>query len=270
MERLGKNHGRYHGESVDIDAVQREIHALALAANWTCDTFLNLPDRTLRGYHRATPGAAANLYLSAGIHGDEPSGPLALADLFKANNWPRANIWIVPCLNPTGFRLNQRENAEGIDLNRDYRHVTRPETKAHIDWLSQQPPFDLTLILHEDWEANGFYVYELNPHNQFSFALPMVEAVGALCPIEHAERVDDFVCSAGIIRPEVKPEDRPQWAESLYLIANKSRQSYTLETPSDYPLPYRVRAHTAAVTEALRIFDSLYGKDAPEKSSPGG
>src|SRR3569623_1605664 len=119
MERLGKNHGRYHGEAVDIDAVQREAHALALAANWTCDTFFDQGDRTLRGYRRATPGARANLYLSAGIHGDEPSGPLALLELLKANNWPLANLWIVPCLNPTGFRLNQRENAEGFDLNRE-------------------------------------------------------------------------------------------------------------------------------------------------------
>ena len=115
------------------------------------------------------------------------------------------------------------------------------------------------MILHEDWEANGFYVYELNPENRFSFALSIVQAVCALCPIEHAERVDDFVCNAGIIRPELKPEDRPQWAESLYLIANKSHQSYTLETPSDYPLAGRVRAHVAAVTETLRVFDSLYG-----------
>ena len=61
-----------------------------------------------------------------------------------------AALWLCPCLNPTGFPLNRRENAEGIDLNRDYRHLQSAEVRAHIDWLGRQPFFDLTLCLHED------------------------------------------------------------------------------------------------------------------------
>lgn len=252
MERLGKNQGRYHGETIDIDQVQHEIHRLAITAGWTCDEFLNLPEITLRAYRRPVVGAQKNLYISAGIHGDEPSGPLAVLQLVAEDQWPLVNLWLVPLLNPTGFRLNTRENAAGIDLNRNYRHITAPEVRAHTQWLASQPEFDLTLLLHEDWEANGFYVYELNPESRPTFAEPMIDAVRSLCPIETAELVDNFVCRAGVIRPAFNPQERPQWAEAIYLAINKSHQSYTLETPSDYPLPFRVQAHVAAVREVLR------------------
>jgi hypothetical protein len=47
------------------------------------------------------------------------------------------------------------------------------------------------------------------------------------------------------------PADRPQWPEAFYLITHKSRLSYTLEAPSDYPLPARVAALVAAVRAVL-------------------
>jgi len=109
-------------------------------------------------------------------------------------------------------------------------------------------------LLHEDWEANGFYVYELNPAKRPQIAEPIVEAVRTMCPIETAELVDNWECKAGIIRPAVKPEDRPQWAEAIYLLATKTGQTYTLETPSDFPLPFRVRTHVRAMDEAFRWF----------------
>jgi len=262
MQRLGKNLGRYHGEKIDIDAVQRETRDLALANGWSAETFLDVPEIVLRGYYRPFPGAQRNLYMGTGIHGDEPSGPLAVLELLRENAWPATNLWLVPCINPTGFRRNTRENGQGIDLNRDFRHLTTPEVTAHVGWLQRQPEFDLCLLLHEDWEANGFYVYELNPEDRPSLAEAIIEAVRALCPIETAESVDTFICKAGIIRPPVNPPERPQWAEAVYLIANKTRQSYTFETPSDYPLPLRVRAHLAAVHEAFRLVPMLTAQPA--------
>ncbi len=254
MQRLRRNHGRYCGEKIDIDRVQSESHQLALATGWTADTFLERPGITLRGYRRSAPASTKNVYVGTGIHGDEPSGPLAILELLRADDWPTANLWLVPCVNPTGFRLNTRENQDGVDLNRDYRHLTTAEIIAHEGWLRRQPQFDLTLLLHEDWEADGFYVYELNPDEQPSLARRIVDSIRTLCPIETAELVDTFPCKCGIIRPTVNPEERPQWAEAMYLIARKTRQSYTLETASDYPLDLRVSVHLAAIREAFRSF----------------
>ena len=252
--KLGRNNGRYDGESIPILSVEAEIHEAALRHGWSTRSFLSTSEVTLRSYQRLAPGAARNIYISSGIHGDEPSGPLALLQVMQENAWPHANLWVVPCLNPTGFLRNTRENADGVDLNRDYRHPRTAEIRAHVQWLKAQPPFDLSLLLHEDWEANGFYVYELNPENRPSLAEPIVEAVRAMCPVETADIVDSFQCRAGIIRPDVRPEDRPQWAEAVYLMADKSPLNYTLETPSDFVLPLRVATHVTALKEALARF----------------
>jgi len=57
--------------------------------------------------------------------------------------------------------------------------------------------------------------------------------------------------SQGIIRPNLDPNRRPEWPEAFWLIQNKTRQSCTLEAPSDFPLSTRVAALVAGVNAAL-------------------
>lgn len=204
-------------------------------------------------YRRPRPSARARVYVSSGIHGDEPAGPLAMRRLLQEDQWPdEASFWICPCLNQTGFPLNRRENELGVDLNRDYRRLAAEETKVHVQWLEAQPTFDLTLCLHEDWESRGFYLYEVNPENRPSLAPEIMAGVAPVCPIDLSPMIENWPAQEGVIRPNVKPEDRPQWAEALYLVTKKTRQSYTLEAPSDFPLSARVNALVAGVQAALR------------------
>ena len=261
MKRLHKNQGRYGGETIDIVKVLAEIDSTAQQAGWRADCFLSTDKLSLRAYHRAVPHPRMRLYLSTGIHGDEPAGPLATLELLKQNPWAdEVDTWLCPCLNPTGFALNRRENAEGHDLNRDYRHLRTGEIRAHAGWLTRQPFFDITVVLHEDWEANGFYLYELNPDHLPSLAEAIIEQVARVCPVETAPLVDSWPVHHGIIRPNVPPQDRPQWPEAIYLIHHKTRLSYTLEAPSDFPLPIRIGA---LVTAVLTMLDSLKKSLAP-------
>jgi hypothetical protein len=154
-------------------------------------------------------------------------------------------------LNPTGFIRGTRTSSDGVDLNRDYKHLRTAETRAHVAWLEKQPKFDLCLCLHEDWEAHGFYVYEVNPDNQPSLAGKMVETVRAVCPIDHSTIIDGRDAKDGIIRPNLDPALRPEWPEAFYLITHKTRLSYTLEAASDFPLTVRVASLVAAVKSAL-------------------
>ena len=103
------------------------------------------------------------IYLSSGIHGDEPAGPLALLKLMKEGFFDPGSAWaICPALNPTGLAAGTRDTAEGIDLNRDYHLRETPEVQAHAAWLERQEPPQLFLSLHEDYESTGFYFYEIN------------------------------------------------------------------------------------------------------------
>lgn len=256
MQRLGKNHGGYHGETIDIRAVLRDIESAAQRYGWIWETFHTDGEFTWLGLHRrATPRRtqhAPRIYLSTGIHGDEPAGPLAMLRLLQENRWPAdVELVVCPCLNPVGFAQNKRENAHGVDLNRDYLHAQTAEVRAHLAWLQKQPPFDLCLCLHEDWESHGFYVYELNPDRQPSLAPAMVGAVAKVCPIDLSDVIEGREAKGGIISPNLDPRNRPQWPESFWLLTHKTRLSYTLEAPSDFPLPTRVNALVAGVNAAL-------------------
>jgi protein MpaA len=171
---------------------------------------------------------------------------------------PGRPAWTCGCV-PTGFELNQRENREGLDLNRQYLAPEAEETMAHVAWLKRQPGFDLCLCLHEDWESQGFYLYELNPDHQPSLAEAMLARVGEVCPIDQSEVIESRPAHNGIIRPSVDPRTRPQWPESFFLLRHKTRLSYTLEAPSDFPLATRVAALVAAVRTALEIVSRRTG-----------
>jgi len=254
VQKLGKNHGGYHGETIELHAVLREVAAAAAAHGWTSEVYHQADGFEWFALHRPSlvTHNSSLVYLSAGIHGDEPAAPLAALKLLQANNWPEdAEIYLLPCLNPAGFTLNQRGNAGGLDLNRDYRNPQAAETRAHIAWLERQPRFDLYLCLHEDWESHGFYLYEQNPDAKPSLAAKMIAAVKPVCPVDMSETIEGRPAQSGIIRPNLNPADRPDWPEALYLISHKARQGYTLEAPSDFPLAARVNALVAAVHAAL-------------------
>ncbi len=257
MQRPGKNHGGYRGETIDIRAVLRDVEAVAQRNGWSSEAFYETPDFKLLALRREPLSTGdrqprIRLYLSTGIHGDEPAGPLAVLRLLDENRWPaNFDLWVCPCLNPPGFTLNRRESAAGIDLNRQYRNPTAAETLAHIAWLERQPQFDLCLLLHEDWESHGFYLYEQNPDRQPSLAESMVGQVAGVCPVDRSDVIEGRPAKNGIIRPNLDPYLRPDWPEAFYVITHKTRLSYTLEAPSDYPLPVRVDALVAAVSAAL-------------------
>lgn len=257
MQRLGKNHNGYHGETIEIRAVLDEIVAAASRHNWTSEVFHEQAGFKWVALRRKslTTGASrplTRIYISAGIHGDEPAGTLATLKLLQDNTWPEnTDITLLPCLNPIGFTLNQRTNAQGIDLNRDYRAPKCAEVQAHISWLLHQSQFDCHFCLHEDWESDGFYLYEQNPNGFPSLAADIIDAVKNVCPIDLSPTIEGHLAESGVIRPKTHPAKRPDWPEAIFLISHKSRQGYTLEAPSDFPLAVRTNSLIAAVLKGI-------------------
>ena len=90
MKRLGKNQGGYFGETINLVEVLREIEVTAIAHGWQAENFLRLGSLHLFALRRASlrnRQHALRIYLSAGIHGDEPAGPLAVLRLLRENPW---------------------------------------------------------------------------------------------------------------------------------------------------------------------------------------
>jgi hypothetical protein len=262
MDRMAakpkENHSVHSGDSVkdsvlDPQAFTPRLAAAASAACFRVERFGDIAGHPLLACTKRTPGPRPRIYLSAGIHGDEPAPPLTLLELIERGVFDDRAVWFLcPLLNPVGFTRRTRENADGIDLNRDYKALRSLEIQAHARWLRAQPNFDLVLCIHEDWESKGYYLYELNPTNRPSLAQPMIEAVAQVCPIETATVIDGReISEPGIIRPASDPLLRELWPESIYLRAHHTHLSYTLETPSSFPLAQRIAAHRAAIETAI-------------------
>ena len=255
MQRLGKNVGRYLGDTIDIQQVLRDVGIAAQKHGWNSELFYETSDLKLACLTRPAKSPSKDqprrIYISAGIHGDEPAGPLAALKLIQENQWPEnLDLWFCPCLNPLGFALNTRENSKGFDLNREYLKPVAEEITAHITsgWKSSPqfrplPPAARRLG-NPTWQL---LLIRTEPDAHPSLAEPMIEAVSKVCPVDPSDIIEDRPAKNGIIRPNIDIRTRPLWAEAFFLIAYKTRMSYTLEAPSDYPLSTRIDGLVAAV-----------------------
>ena len=203
----------------------------------------------------AEPGKP-RIYVSSGIHGDEPAGVLALIELYQSGFFDSRAAWFLcPMLNPTGLELGTRGNAGGKDLNRDYRHPQTVEVQSHRAWLEAQAPFHLALSLHEDWETTGFYLYEINTSKHGCIGPAVLEKVSAVMEIETGTVLDQHeVTSRGYIYHPPEADAPENWPEAIFHVKRCPLLSCTFETPSALPLQERVSAHVTALQAALDQF----------------
>lgn len=227
--------------------------AAARQAGFVAEQFGSIEGYPLHAYKRLGEQDAPTVYLSAGIHGDEPAPPWALLSLIESGIFDARAAWeVCPLLNPTGFTQRTRENFQRVDLNRDYKQPQTAEIRSHVAWLQRQSNFTASFCLHEDYEAQGFYLYELNPDKRPTLADAVLRAVEPLSPIETSAVIDGRPADApGIIRPQSDPLLRENWPEAIYLRHHHTSLSYTFETASMHPLAERVAAQCAAVRAAL-------------------
>jgi hypothetical protein len=85
MQRLGKNIGGYRGEIIDIALIVAEIQEAALQASWELDSPQATEASSLLAFHRPVTHARKRVYISSGMHGDEPAGPLAVLNARRAH-----------------------------------------------------------------------------------------------------------------------------------------------------------------------------------------
>jgi murein peptide amidase A len=249
----------YTGPALDVPRFYADLPPAAEAAGFTVEKYGKAANWPLFVLHRdAAHADAPTIYLSAGIHGDEPAGPLALLRLLHAGFFDDRRHWLIfPALNPAGLAAKTRTNPGGVDLNRDYRAAQSSEARQHLDYLKRREAagrarFALTLLLHEDWETKGYYLYELNRSTRPLLGPAVLAAVDPICGVDRSPIIEGMEAHNGLItRPIEGFEERPLWPEALWLALHHTDRSLTLEAPSAQKLPPRVAAHDAAVRVAI-------------------
>ncbi len=224
--------------------------------------------RTLLCVELGEPGAPT-IALAAGIHGDEPAGPAALLAMLEADALdPHFAYRIYPCTNPTGYAAGTRADADGVDVNRTFgRGGQSPEARAIVT-ANRDRKFALSLDLHEDRDANGFYCYDYTPDGLGERVVAAVEAAGyAVQALDEGYDLG-FVLPAGtatfargVVRPDPTAEAAALGAltYTLALARNAAPRALTFETPSQAPWETRLAMHRTAVTTAIAALSQASG-----------
>lgn len=191
------------------------------------------------------------VYISAGVHGDEPAAPWGLLE------WAKENVGLLeagrflmfPVLNPHGLTLNTRADLEGVDLNRAFNAVGHPLIEA---WREVVAPHKLALALclHEDYDGQGSYLYELNPRSPVVGHKILAECEGVL-PVDRRRRIDGRLAKDGLIVRRLAPE-LPGHPEAIVLHLTGAPLTLTFESPSEFALHDRIEVQKTFIRSALR------------------
>jgi protein MpaA len=211
---------------------------------------------------------APTVALSAGVHGDEPAAPWALLALVRdglLDGRFAYRIW--PCLNPSGYAAGTRGNAEGRDVNRSFsRGGTTPEARAVLT-ANRDRRFALAIDLHEDFEAEGCYVYEplragfapeFSPRivralDDAGLAVQTLESGFDLGAPPGFDVADMYRLERGTVLVDYEAEIAAfeGLPSSLALMYRGTPAALTFETARPRPWDERIAAHRVAVTTVL-------------------
>ena len=225
---------------------------MARRAGLRLRTLITLASTRLVYLETPALGQAGGLYLSAGVHGDEPGGSeglLAWAES-NVNHLRHLPLLIFPCLNPWGLTNNQRVDAEGNDLNRSF-HRRLPVISA-IKRVVGKRQFAATVHLHEDFDGEGLYLYELSRGEGWGEGL--LDATRPILATDPRKKIDRWRAKNALIRRKIRKADFRVLGhpEAIWLYFGHSDRTFTTETPSEFALERRVAAQVALVAEIVR------------------
>ncbi len=199
-------------------------------------------------------GASDGIYISAGIHGDEPASCEALIAWAEKHQrrlarWP---LLLLPCLNPWGLRNNIRLDADGVDLNRNFRRDDHPVI-AGVKRAVAPHQFEVAVMLHEDYDGEGYYLYEIKRPLPF-WGEDLLQCAARHLPLDPRKAIDGRKAVHGLIRRRFDRAifERIGFPEAIWLHDEHAHRALTIEAPSEFALDLRVRAHIAVIEECVR------------------
>jgi murein peptide amidase A len=81
--------------------------------------------RAIRAFDLGNPHLRRTLLVVGCVHGNECAGKAIVRALEAAPAPVGADVWLIPDLNPDGHAARRRQNAHGVDLNRNFPYHWR-------------------------------------------------------------------------------------------------------------------------------------------------
>lgn len=204
---------------------------------------------------RAARGGESVVYLSAGVHGDEPGAVCGLLAWAMENTalLREGSFVILPCLNPHGLMLNTRVDHRGRDLNRRF-HLKRDPLLGAWHRLLSAHRLVAGLCLHEDYDAEGMYLYELSRGRVSGVGQAILDRCEAgVIARDPRSMIEGMRAKRGVIRREKAPEEMPGLPEAIVLYQAGCPLSLTFETPSEFSLDDRVEAQSRFIQATMEV-----------------
>ena len=92
------------------------------------------------------------------------------------------NIYIIPCVNPTGWAENKRRNYQDIDINRDMQNLVSKEAQI-VRKIMIQRKYDLHLDCHSFGKISTFLIISANDRSDM-FGEGIMNLFGYTHPIK--------------------------------------------------------------------------------------
>ncbi|MEI6534379.1 MAG: M14 family metallocarboxypeptidase [Verrucomicrobiaceae bacterium] len=190
------------------------------------------------------------IYLSAGVHGDEAAPPWGLLEWAEENTslFRSHRFLIFPCFNPHGLMHNTRVDQRGVDINRTFHDEREPLIAAWKKILDGRT-ISVAMCLHEDYDAQGCYIYELTSRKENVGARILRECSGII-PTDRRSSIDGRRMKNGHFVRRVAPE-MPGVPEAIALHNIGAPVSLTFESPSEFSLMDRVAVQKKFIQSAL-------------------
>jgi protein MpaA len=125
--------------------------------------------RPIRAVRLGDPDSPRKALVVGVIHGDERAG-LRVARAMRLQRVRGVDLWVVDSANPDGAAHDTRQNARGVDLNRNFayrwqrdgsrgtpewpgpRPFSEPESRVVRRWVLRLKP-NVTIWYHQPWNA---------------------------------------------------------------------------------------------------------------------
>lgn len=241
--------GRMHVSSIGKSVQGREIPLVVLA-----DPKVSLAE-------------TRRMFIMCRQHGDEPASTEAMLKLIQdlvfsestddADMLSKVSFFIVPMVNPDGVGRNQRRNANGVDLNRDWLSLSQPEIKAVRAATDRVQP-EVIIDQHELSPTN-------RGHDYLQCAGPVLGTSSEVA--RESLHIQNLIAGMlqthdmDVIRYQIDNEKGTQLAHR-YFPAYRDTKTFLFETRqagarSDY-LDYRMRLH---IVGTMTIAKYLAGRE---------